>query len=388
MKKICLTVFFMLFIFVSCENTSPDLNYIKIDNIMFVSAGNASSYVISENGDLWAWGSNSTGQFGNDENVYYSVSGVAHNKVMENVRYVSASGGGANRHVGGYVLAIKNDNTLWAWGRNSSGELGIGYLSYMNPTPQQILDDVHMVSAGFTHAAAVKTDGSLWIWGCNCSGKYGDGTTESSSLPVKVKDNVVAVSAGLTHTAAILDDGSLWVWGSNTFGEIGDGTNINRLYPVKIMDNVVAVSASFHFTMAITENGDLWAWGDNLNGQLGNDTLESSNVPEKIMSNISYVSAGISFILAIDDNSNLWAWGDNINGQLGDGTRNSSLSPIYIKNNVISVSTGGWLGLEYVLAIDSNGALWSWGNNLLGQLGNGNTQDFTLPIEISYWVVR
>ena len=92
------------------------------------------------------------------------------------------------------------------------------------------------VSAGSKHTMVIKTDGSLWAWGKNSNGELGDGTTENRVTPVKVMDGVSSVSAGNLYTMAIKTDGSLWAWGKNSSGVLGDGTTEDRVTPVKVMD--------------------------------------------------------------------------------------------------------------------------------------------------------
>jgi len=115
-------------------------------------------------------------------------------------------------------MAITDDGSLWAWGSNKFSLFGDDITTSRN-RPEKILDDVIAISAGSYHAAAIRSDGSLWAWGRNWYGELGDGTIEERHSPVKITDDVIAVSAAGSYTMAIRSDGSLWAWGENRYGK-------------------------------------------------------------------------------------------------------------------------------------------------------------------------
>ena len=225
-----------------------------------------------------------------------------------------------------HTIATKSDNSLWAWGKNSDGQLGDGTTTNKT-TPVKIMDNVVSTSAGGRHSLTIKNDGSLWAWGYNSDGQLGDGTTTNKTTPIKIMDGVVSTSAGVLHSLAIKNDGSLWAWGYNSDGQLGDGTTTNKTTPVKIMDNVVSTSAGLYHSLAIKNDGSLWAWGYNNCGQLGDGTTTKKNTPVKIMDNVVSTSTGPSHSLAIKNDGSLWAWGYNFNGQLGVGDTKDRIVP-------------------------------------------------------------
>jgi len=138
---------------------------------------------------------------------------------------------------------------------------------------------------GFGHSLAIKEDGSLWAWGRNRCGQLGDGRTIDRDVPAEIEilKNVVGVAAGTDYTFAVTEDGSLWGWGYNSNGQLGIGTNnIIEYSPVKVMEDVVSISSSGGSTFAIKKDKSLWAWGSNSFGQLG-DGNAYKELPQKVV---------------------------------------------------------------------------------------------------------
>jgi len=187
-----------------------------------------------------------------------------------------------------YVL--KKDGTLWAWGRNSSGELGDGTTDFRTmDNAVEILDNVRALSGdvGNSQMYAIKEDGSLWGWG---AGTIGDGTYRNDKLsPVKIMDDVVFCAP----YRALKSDGSLWTWGQENGTE-----HSSSLSPVKIMDNVAfiahnrgeSVLGSFH---VLKKDGSVWAWGYNGVGQLGNGKTSNDLqlTPTKVIDGVKMPAA-------------------------------------------------------------------------------------------------
>ena len=330
----------------------------------------------------WSWGSNGYGQLGDGTTTSRSSPGIV-------------AGGGVNwkqLESGDQSAAgIKTDGTLWTWGRDSYGVLGSGTTANRS-SPATIVGGGttwRSVEMGL-NCAAIKTDGTLWTWGYNGFGGLGDGTTSNRSSPVTTLGggtNWKQVSGGnYAHMAAIKTDGTLWIWGSNTYGQLGDGTTSNRSSPVTTLGggtNWKQVALGHDDTAAIKTDGTLWTWGYNANGQLGNATTTSRRSPGTVAgggTNWKQVVGATQNYCAIKTDGTLWTWGNNSNGQLGDGTISNRSSPV-------TTAGGGtnWkqvsCGYKCVLAIKTDGTLWSWGYNNTGKLGNGTTTDQSSPIQ-------
>jgi alpha-tubulin suppressor-like RCC1 family protein/predicted transcriptional regulator len=258
---------------------------------------------------------------------------------LSDITAISGSNSGA---YGDNLLALKDDGTVWVVGSNLYGQqgtdAGYGNQNFLSLDAVRVsgLSDVKAISMGIGHALALKEDGTVWAWGYNDMGQLGDGTINynkypaGKTTPVMVKEltNVTAISAGNEFSMALKNDGTVWTWGRNTFGMLGDGIPGNveeySTTPVQVvgLTNVTAISAGNWFALALKDDGTVWAWGDNRNyGMLGDYTTETRNVPGQVdgLSGIVSISAGIDFCFALDKNGAVWAWGEDSAGQLGDG---------------------------------------------------------------------
>ncbi len=294
-----------------------------------------------------------------------------------------------------HTLGLGLDGKLFSWGLNNSGQLGIGSILYQSSFPKQVTTPSNSagwsnVSAGYNHSLGVKSDGTLWAWGDNSQGQLGINSTTNKTSPVQVisgSNTWKKVFAGAYSSFGIKADGSLWAWGNNDYGKLGDGTIQKRLTPVAVTTVTsykwVEVATGFYSSYAINSNGELWSWGFNAKGELGIGNTTSKSNPVKVGSSTDKwlkVAAGQKFALAIKNNNSLWAWGLNANGQLGDGTTVDRKSPKNIAPtwayNWISVSAGE--GSSY--AINSWNKLYAWGKNADGQLGIGSSVEQHSPV--------
>ena len=350
------------------------------NNWVSMSAGYGHTLAVKSNGSLWAWGLNGSGQLGNGDNGSKSTPQFIRNSNRDWLQVSLGSG---------YSIALKGDGTLWAWGGNSSGQLGIG-TNITKHTPVQMGSDTDWTSivAGLAHTLALKSDGTLWAWGWNGSGQLGDGTSVGKNTPVQVgaDNNWVSIAAGNQHSLALKSDGTLWAWGSNGSGWLGDGTTIPKLAPVQIgTDNDwTSIAAAERHTVALKSNGTLWAWGENSMGQLGDGTGVTKTTPVQIGTDNKWVSMAVAsyHTIALKSDGTLWAWGNNGSGQLGDGTINYKFIPMQIgtDNDWVSMAAGFF----HSRALKSNGTLWAWGENSMGQLGDGTKINKNTPTLISY----
>ncbi|MBI4835197.1 MAG: hypothetical protein HY811_10355, partial [Planctomycetes bacterium] len=297
-----------------------------------------------------------------------------------------------------YTLGVFSDNKLRSWGHNMTGQLGLGDAIQRNSPVQVGADswkaiassgDPYLLGQIYGHSAGIKTDNTLWTWGCNMYGQLGLGDTNQRNSPVQVGANTwKAVACGNHYTLAIRSDDTLWAWGYNGFGNLGDGTTTQRNSPVQIGASTwKAIACGGYHTLGIRSDNTLWAWGANDYGQLGlNDTTPRSSPVQVGASTWQIISAGGTHSLAIRSDNTLWAWGYNGFGEVGDGTTTQRNSPVQVGASTWkTVSAGGHRGTFYVgysIGIRSDDTLWSWGSNNNGQLGLGDTTNRLSPVQV------
>ena len=318
-----------------------------------------------------------------------------------------------------HSLALKDDGTVWAFGTNNYGQLGVGDtmnrdapVQVKDPSdPTTYLTGVTAISAGYDYSLALKSDGTVWAWGSNECGRLGDNTTDSKNTPVQVKGpggigdltGVTAISAG-GHSMALKSDGTVWAWGANNYNQLGIGTGISteEWAPVQVhgannvgfLTGVTAISAGYYHSFAIKSDGTVWAWGRNNLGQLGigeSGTGTDKGAPVQVLgkdgdgylTDITEISGGGFHSLALKSDGTVWAWGSEALGSLGIGTYGIRSTPVQVHDadniDFLTGVTAISAGLYHSLALGSDGTVWAWGGNARGQLGVGDNVDKYLP---------
>lgn len=326
----------------------------------FVRGGNTQTFAIKEDGTLWAWGKNSKGA-------------LADGTVIDRSIPTLTDFGGRWRKIAtgrDHYVGMQRDGTLWAWGKDDHGELGAGLVGIeRGDEPIQIEKDNLWRSAatGCQDFLAIDSDGALWIWNQVFYSSVDSTFTFASPFWSGNDSSWSTASTGAHHVAAIKSDGTLWAWGKNYHGQIGDGTYEDRIRPVRIGSgsdwNRARTGANY--TVALKEDGTLWAWGNNSRGNLGEGTTEVRNFPVQVGLDDDWVMAVASLgsdsahTVALKADGTLWAWGYNVVGQLGDGTTQDQYYPVQVGND--SDWTSVEAGLYHTVAIKEDHSLWAWG---------------------------
>ena len=359
-------------------NTTKDFNLtVKVYTFTLVSPGFYHTLAIREDGTLWAWGLNSDGQLGvNDTNDKTSPTqvGTASN-------WVAVTSGDS------HSLAVNSNGELYTWGSNSNGQLGNENTGTNELAPARIgsASNWASVASGSNHSLAINTDGELYAWGSNGSGELGLNDNADRDAPAIVggASNWNSVAARGSFTLALNTDGEIYSWGENGNGQLGLGGIGNTNTPGKVTaSNWESIAAGSNHSLAINTNGELYSWGKNSDGQLGLGNTNEEHSPTKVdgASNWASISAGSVHSLAVNTNGELYAWGDNGSSQLGFDSSGSDVdSPTLVGTNWESVSAGG----EHSVAISSVGFVWTWGLNWFGQIGNGTTDDQAVPLQVA-----
>jgi alpha-tubulin suppressor-like RCC1 family protein len=279
------------------------------------------------------------------------------------------------------------------WGLNAGGQLGDGTATNRSravaAAPSGTL--FTSVSAGTSHSCGIATDSAAYCWGFNVSGQLGDGTSTSRSTAIVVSGGLAfrAVSAGNAHTCGITTTGAAYCWGSDDFGQLGDGSGPpgTTTSPVAVLGALGfrSVSAGDKHTCGVTTANVAYCWGFNAGGQLGDSTTSNSFAPVAVAAppgvGFTSVSAGFGHTCAVSTAGPAYCWGINSFGQLGDGTTTSSSTPVLVAApggaTFTAVSAAGFNG--YTCGVVTGGAIYCWGSNGSGQLGDGTTADHWTP---------
>ncbi|MEZ0006325.1 alpha-tubulin suppressor-like RCC1 family protein [Flavobacterium sp. 28YEA47A] len=337
-----------------------------------VSSGSDHTLALKTDGTLWAWGDNGSGELGDgttvDKNMPVQI-GTANDW-----QKISA---GHN-----FSLAIKTDGTLWAWGFNSWGQLGNGANTrQISPVKIGTATDWQSISAsrGTTggHCIALKTNGTLWAWGRNSLGQLGDNTLVDKNQPIQigVDTDWRLIATGGNHSLAIKTTGALWAWGWNGTHQLGDGTNINKLVPTQVgtATNWQSINGAYTHNLGIKTDGTLWTWGFGPEGKLGLGTVSIAEVPTQVGSSNDWAKAiaGINHSVALKSNGTLWSWGKNESGELGFGTNSTTniVVPTQVSTNADKTLISA--GESFTQIMNSDGFLYATGLNTVGQLGDG-----------------
>jgi alpha-tubulin suppressor-like RCC1 family protein len=311
---------------------------------------------------------------------------------------------------------------VFAWGDNTYGQLGNGTSTGPNTcngsspcgtTPAPVLLPAGVtptaIAGAGQNAYAIGSDGKLYAWGANSVGGLGNGDTTNSDTPV-----VVSLPAGVTPTAiagaeqnayAIGSDGNLYAWGNNTVGQLGNGTSCVgpcTLTPVVVSlpsgVTPTAIAADSDAAYAIGSDGKLYAWGGNSAGELGNGTSTGPDTcfigvscgttpaPVLLPSGVTptAIAGGYETAYALGSDGNLYAWGEDSLGELGTGTTgpDTCMAPVAIPCGTtpapVLLPSGVTFsaiagGSQTAFAVGSNGKLYAWGDNDSGKLGNGTS---------------
>ena len=386
-----------------------------------VSAGDDHSLALGSDGNVYSWGANKYGQLG-DGTTTDRLTPVQIPKPTGVNRFTQVSAGKA------FSLALDDQGHVWAWGLNSSGQLGSNAVatngsSAYSSSPIRVQAPSGMtatsfsltgISAGITHVLAVDGQGRAWSWGSNEFGKLGVpastvATTGIATRPVHVATpqgettgfRYARVSAGGSHSLATDTQGHAWGWGSNQNGVLGNTNDVTlngfTSIPVQAKPDTnptggfkpVQILASTGHSFALDELGRLWSWGGNSNGELGLSDTNIRTAPSLVAmpTNVSMftqltASRASGNSLALDQNGNIWGWGQNSSGMLGTGNTGSLNKPTKMGNpsgidHFVKVSAG----TDHTLAIASSGSTLGWGDNGRGRLGNNATQTAYSPVD-------
>ncbi len=229
---------------------------------------------------------------------------------------------------------IAEDSSLWCWGENDEGQLGQGDRNnnYLSPTQVETATDWLIIATGQGHTCGIRQPGTLWCWGRNTDGELGMGTGAPAQLRVPTQTGVdndwVHIAAGQQHTCGIRKPGTLWCWGRGSSSQLGIAGKPSPVRtPTKIgnANNWADVAVNTLHTCGVQTDGTLWCWGRGVEGQLGLAIAQETEIPTQVGSDTDWatVSTGRFHSCATKDSGTIWCTGPNANGQLGTGDMDS-----------------------------------------------------------------
>ncbi|KAM4720559.1 putative E3 ubiquitin-protein ligase HERC1 isoform 3-T4 [Anableps anableps] len=293
-----------------------------------IEAGQYCTFSVSADGSVKACGKGSYGRLGLGDSNNQSMPKKLVLEPHRNMKKVSSSKGSD-----GHTLAITVEGEVFSWGDGEYGKLGHGN-SATQKYPKIIQGPlsgkvVVCVSAGYRHSAAVTNDGELYTWGEGDFGRLGHSDSQSRNMPTLVKDisGVGQVTCGSSHTIAVAQDGrTVWSFGGGDNGKLGHG-DTNRVYRPKVIEAlhgfiIRKVCAGSQSSLALTSAGQVFAWG--CGSCLGCGSSETTSLRPRFIEDLSItkiidISCGDSHCLALSHENEVYAWGNNTMGQCGQG---------------------------------------------------------------------
>jgi len=343
--------------------------------VVNADAGECFSLAVLSDGTLWGWGYNSQGQLGDGTLETH----LSPSRVDTGTTWAAVSAG--YRH----TLALKSDGSLWSWGWNKDGQLGNGHAEntfvpdhwHWRPARVGTGTSWLQVSAGYDHSLALDTSGSVWAWGGNSVGQLGIGSTTPTSVPVLVSASPglgrewVRVVAGSGLSMAVASDGTLYQWGSNgttlatTPTSVGFSGLITGLLPTTGAGWLSVSPARDHSSAVLGDSG-LWTWTTSMTPEpvfLGWEFLDVAETTDAL---------NLECGLLVKLDHSLWVSTDDY----GTNKPLTAAKKFYIVGNALDWTRVA-AGADHFLVSKSDGSLWGWGKNTFGQLGDGTEMDRT-----------
>jgi alpha-tubulin suppressor-like RCC1 family protein len=360
----------------------------SIKEYNFVLGGQSdsyASYVLAENGILYACGNNGNGQYGNGTN-----GGNSALKVLTPVSTIP-SGRKCIQYSNGlfHLIVLLDDGTVYGCGRNNTGQLGNGTLDDTSSLIKCVLPTstsaIQVACSEYT-SYVLMNNGTLYSCGNNSYGQLGDGSKTTSSSFLMVQHNtgkkIVSISAGNNFIMCLLDDGSVYGFGNNSGGPFGNGTTSSSyLTFTQLVNNtgktVKQVSCGGGSTVLLMTDNTVYGCGSNSNNKLslpnGTDTTILTLIPTTVLSSaiIKRIECSRSNIYLLTT-SDIYGCGDNDYGQLGNGTYTDSSTLIKMTAIPSKTPISMYSARDNIIVTMNDGTVYACGYNFSGQLGTND----------------
>ncbi|KAL0211275.1 hypothetical protein P9112_009573 [Eukaryota sp. TZLM1-RC] len=314
--------------------------------------------------ELLAWGDDEYGQTGTGDPQFFEPRRVYRPiPVVCDEKFTQIVGG----HY--HTLAITSKGTLFAWGWNRFGQLGLNHTEDQEfPVQVEFLSNVVQIAAGRDFSLARLDDGTVWSWGNGEDGRLGHGDENWQFLPRRIESltNVIDISTGYSHSLALLYNGTIKAWGSGVFGQLGTGHSdyqYREYFPVdvSIATQVKKVVACFRHSLFITKQNELMTTGSNSHGALcmGNED-RGRDAPELIFNSSSYTitqaSCGKNYIIFLTEEGDVYSCGERL-GRPYDTIPYHTPGKVEGLAKVRSIAGSHW---PIAFAVDYDNFLFSW----------------------------
>ena len=438
------------------SNADTPVQVVGIDDATAIAAGFDHSCALHDGGTISCWGNNDWGQLEADTADTLERSSVP-------VQVESVNDATAITTGWGFSCALHDDGTSSCWGRNDWNQLGNDTRDKSStPVPVEGINDATDIVSSFSHSCVLHQTSTISCWGRNHSGQLGNGTTRNSSVPVEVLGitNAAAVSAGFQHSCALHQNGTISCWGSNRDNQLGNGTNNDYSAPVEVIgfpparaEETATTALARTPTTTISETAaapttelpTTTALTDEAVPTTATPTTTTTSAPTTTTTTTTTepppttaapttspppppstaapppptaaaqtapppstappptqppttappppttlppnrataIAAGQDHSCALHQDGTISCWGNNLYGQLGNGQGESgviSLSPVQVLS--ITDATAIATGYRYTCALRQGGTISCWGGNWDGQLGNGNEAISVVPVQV------
>jgi len=366
-------------------------------------------------GGVYCWGADTYGQLGGATGAVIADSVPV--LVPSLLQFIQVAGGEE------HTCALSRGGVAFCWGHNDQSQLGDGtrngpdqcpgaqtLLVQCDTAPAQVAGSgvsplaFASISSGplALHTCSLTAGGTAYCWGYNYSGQIGDNTTTNRPAPTQVVGAgtaplvFTALSAGGVHTCGVTADNALYCWGYNAFGELGDGTLTDRYTPAQVTGSgsaplrFTAVTARRLHSCGLTTDGAVYCWGSNALGELGDGSTTGENTPVLVTGSgtpplvFTSIGGGDIHTCGVTTVGALYCWGFNHNGQLGDSTTTNSATPVHVRGSGIGplVFTAVAAGEGHTCGLTMGHTVYCWGFGADGELGNGARTSQVTPVPI------
>lgn len=359
-----------------------------------LTAGAFHTCALATGGTPYCWGENDLGRLGDgtttDRPTPTPVSG--------GLTFTSLTAGGI------HTCGLTSAGAAWCWGSNGVGQLGDGTVETEQHVPTVVqgpgggpaLSFIRL-TAGTMHTCGLTEAGAAYCWGRSFEGQLGDGTLTHHLTPARVAGDLLFadLEADAHHTCGLTSDGRAYCWGLNEDGQLGDGTTEVRIAPTPVSGGrtftSLAAGGGFGSTAhncGRTGAGGAWCWGDNGFGQLGDGSTTERHVPTLVSGGLSWtnLTGGGAHTCGLSSAGAAYCWGNNVSGEVGDQSNTNRDVPAAV------AGPGGGAALTFASLTAGNahscgragaGAIYCWGANPSGQLGDGSGAPQNTPSAVT-----